>query len=246
MALGNPVFSDRTFGREMARPDQRAMTVQGTVKKAGILLLVVAASAVWTWRTLSPWADDARVVWTWTLFAMVAGLAVAVMTWLKHSWAAVTGPVYAFFEGVVVGGVSLVLERTYPGVAVQAVGLTFAMFVALLLLYSTRAVRVTPRMAAGVAMAVLGVLIVYLVDLVLRFAGMSIPYLHESGPVGIVVSLVIAVIAASNLLVSFATVEDGAGQGSPKHMEWYGAFGLTVSLVWLYLEVLRLISKLKD
>jgi uncharacterized YccA/Bax inhibitor family protein len=245
MAVANPVFTDRTFSRAV-RAREESMTVQGTVLKSGFLLVLAAVSAAWTWRAISDAGSDFRTVGPWIVTALIAGFVIALVTSFRETWAPVTGPLYALVEGVVIGGFSGLLEKVYPGVVVQAVGLTFAVFLATVFLYSAQIVRVTSRFVRGVAMATMGVLIVYVADLLLHIGGYSVPFLHQSGRIGILVSLVIVVIAAANLLTSIDFIAEGARTGSPKYLEWYGAFGLIVCLVWLYLEALRLLAKLRD
>jgi len=176
----------------------------------------------------------------------LAGFAVAIATVFKKTWAPITAPLYAALEGLVLGGISAMFERSYPGIAVQAVTLTFGVLAALLIAYTSRLIPVTANFRLGVAAATGGIMLVYLASFVLGFFGIAMPFLHDSGPIGIGVSLFIVVIAALNLVLDFDFIEQGAQNNLPKYMEWYAAFGLTVTLVWLYLEIIRLLAKLRS
>jgi len=170
----------------------------------------------------------------------------AIATVFKKTWAPVTTPAYAVLEGLALGGISLGFEARYPGLVSQAVFLTFGTLGALLMAYRSGLVKATENFKLGIFAATGGIALVYLVSMVLGIFGKSIPMIHSSGTVGIVFSLVVVGVAALNLVLDFDFIEQGAAQGAPKYMEWYGAFGLLVTLVWLYLELLRLLSKLQD
>ena len=167
------------------------------------------------------------------------------MTVFKKEWAPVTTPLYAALEGMLLGVVSLFFERTYPGIVFNAVGLTFGVLAALLAAYSSGLIRPSENVKLGIAAATGGIALVYLVSMGLGFFGKSVPFIHDSGPIGIGFSLLVVGIAALNLVLDFDFIETGAQRGAPKYMEWYGAFGLLVTLVWLYLEILRLLAKLQ-
>ncbi len=174
---------------------------------------------------------------------------VALVTVFRKRWAPITAPLYAFLEGVFVGGISVIFEAAYPGIVIPAVSLTIGVFVAMLFIYRSHVIVVTDRLRIGIVAATGGVALVYLADLVLNLVGVQVAYLNEamsgSGLLGIGVSLVVIVIAAFNLLLDFDFIERGVAARAPKYMEWYGAFGLLVTLVWLYLEILRLLSRLR-
>jgi uncharacterized YccA/Bax inhibitor family protein len=179
------------------------------------------------------------------LTGLIGGLIVALVTVFKKEWAPVTTPLYAAFEGVLLGAISLVFNQRYPGIVFNAVALTFGVLAALLLAYRSGVVRPTENMKLGIAAATGGIALVYLVSMGLGFFGKTMPYIHDSGPIGIGFSVVVVGIAALNLVLDFDFIERGAEVGAPKYMEWYGAFGLLVTLVWLYLEILRLLAKLQ-
>ena len=170
----------------------------------------------------------------------------AIITVFKKQWAAVSAPIYALLEGLAMGGISSIFEARFPGIVIQAVGLTFGTLLCLLLAYKSGMIRATENFKMGVVAATGGIFIVYLVSWVLGMFGVGIPFIHESGLIGIGFSLFVVVIAALNLVLDFDFIESGAAQGAPKYMEWYAAFGLMVTLIWLYLEILRLLAKLKD
>lgn len=177
------------------------------------------------------------------MIGVIGGLVFAIITAFFPKAAPVTGPIYAALEGFFIGGISAFAEGAYSGIVIQAVSLTFAVMAALLFLYATRIIKVTRNFRLMVVSATFGILIVYLINFIMNFFGASVPYLHSSGPVGIGISLFIVAIAALNLVLDFDFIEQGVNRGAPKHMEWYGAFGLIVTLVWLYIEILRLLQK---
>ena len=245
MRTANPALSDDTFtgfGR-VAREEQ--MTIQGTVNKAVLLLMCVFLTAAWTWnlfyRTMSP-----QTVLPLLAIGAIGGLIVALVTVFKQSWAPVTAPIYALLEGLVIGGVSAVAEAQFPGIVIQAVGLTFGTCLALLLAYKSGMIRASENFKLGVVAATGGIALFYLLSLILGLFGVRISFLYQSGPLGIAFSLFVVVIAALNLVLDFDFIEQGAGAGAPRYMEWYAAFGLMVTLIWLYLEILRLLMKLRS
>ena len=182
----------------------------------------------------------------WVAVGAIAGFIVALVTIFKQTWAPVTAPLYALLEGLVIGGVSAIFEAQFPGIVIQAAGLTLGTCLALLLAYKSRLIRATENFKLGVVAATGGIALFYLLTIVLGFFGIRIPLLYSNGWVGIGFSLFVVVIAALNLVLDFDFIEQGAAQGAPKYMEWYGAFGLMVTLIWLYLEMLRLLAKLRS
>jgi len=144
------------------------------------------------------------------------------------------------------GGISVYFEKTYPGIVKQAISLTFGTLFSLLLAYKSRLIRATENFKLGVVAATGGIAVLYLISMVMGFFGARMPFIHESGPFGIGFSVFVVVIAALNLVLDFDFIENGAEAGAPKYMEWYGAFGLMVTLIWLYLEILRLLAKLRS
>lgn len=181
----------------------------------------------------------------WIIITVFVGLGLALLSFFKPTWARVTAPLYAVAQGVFVGAISKVYEAQYEGIVLQAVGLTIGVFAVMLVLYATGRIRVTPRFRLGVIAATGGVLIVYLVSFVIGLFGGGVPLIHDAGVVGIGFSLVVVVIAALNLTLDFDFVDRAEQAGAPKHLEWFAALSLVVTLVWLYLEMLRLLSKLR-
>ena len=235
----NPVLKEKAFTGEIVAG--QAMTIQGTVNKTGLLLLFAVVAAAWTWGLAHSETPEATLPW------MMGGLIAALVTIFKKEWSAISAPLYAIFEGLALGGISAMFELRYPGIAIQAVGLTFATLFVMLMAYKTGLIRATRGFTLGLLVATGSVALVYIVDIVLRsFFHTQVPYLNSNGPIGIGISLVIVVIAALNFILDFAVIENGAKMGAPKYMEWYGAFGLMVTLVWLYLEMLRLLSKVRS
>lgn len=180
----------------------------------------------------------------WVIGSALVGLVFCLITCFKKEWAAVTGSIYALAEGVLLGAISAMYEAQFHGLVLQAVLLTFGVFLALLALYTLRLVKVTDKLRVGIFAATASIGLVYLATIVLGFFQIEIPYIHGSGAIGIGFSVVVVGIAAMNLLLDFDMIERGVMQGAPKYMEWYAAFGLLVTLVWLYLEILRLLAKI--
>ncbi len=239
----NPALNEKTFQGRIAVAGE-AMTLQGTVNKTGVLLLCVVITSAWTWGIAHSQAPEAAL--PWMMGGLIGGLVFALATIFKKEWSPVTAPVYALCEGLVLGGISALLERSYPGIAIQAMGLTFGVTAVMLMLYRTGVLRATPKFTVGVVAATGGIFVVYMVDLVLGIFGRHVPLLNSSGPLGIGVSAVIVIIAALNLILDFDFVETGVHARAPKYMEWYGAFGIMVTLVWMYMEILRLLSKMRQ
>jgi uncharacterized YccA/Bax inhibitor family protein len=176
----------------------------------------------------------------------IGGFIAALVTIFKKEWSPITAPIYALLEGLALGGISAVFELRYPGIAMQAVGLTFGTLFVLLLAYHSGLIPVTEKFKLGVVAATGGIAVFYLVEFVLGFFGVHFAAINGSGLLGIGFSVVVVIVAALNLVLDFDFIESGVNAGAPKYMEWYGAFGLIVTLVWLYLEILRLLAKLNS
>lgn len=248
MRTANPALNDATFrGYPGAAARDGAMTISGTVNKTLVLLIATVLSASWTWQMYYRTGEAGQGrLGMWMLVGAIGALIVGFITVWKKNWAGVTAPAYAVLEGLFLGGLSAVMEGKYPGIVIQAVGLTFGTLFGLLLAYKSGVIRATENFKLGVAAATMGIFLVYLATMVLGFFGIAMPYIHESGLVGIGFSLFVVVIAALNLVLDFDFIETGAAQGAPHFMEWYAAFGLMVTLIWLYIEMLRLLSKLRS
>lgn len=239
----NPALSEKAFQTAANVGVGEAMTVQGTVNKTGVLLLCVIATSAWTWGlSHSPQPESAM---PWMIGGIFGGLIAALVTIFKREWAPITAPIYALLEGLFLGGISAVLDKSYPGIAFNAVGLTFAVLAVMLIAYKTGTIRVTQNFKLGVIAATGGIALFYLAQIVLGFFHVAVPAVNGSGIIGIGFSLFVVVIASLNLVLDFDMIETGARMGAPRYMEWYGAFGLMVTMIWLYLEMLRLLSKLQ-
>ena len=246
MRSANPTLSGKSFegyGQVMAAGE--AMTIQGTVNKTAFLLILAIGTAAWTWSKFFTAGNPAAVMpYFWG--GAIGGFVMALVTIFKKNWASFTAPIYALLEGLFLGAISAFFEARFPGIVIQAVGLTFGTLVALLMAYKSGLIKATENFKLGVVAATGGIFLVYMATMVLGFFGVAIPYIHGSGIIGIGFSVFVVVIAALNLVLDFDFIESGAAAGAPKFLEWYGAFALIVTLVWLYLEILRLLAKLSS
>jgi len=246
MTTSNPAFTGTTYNvRASYAGYGDGMTVSGTVNKAGILLLCVAASAIFTWNQFNSDAG-AGAMGLYTMVGAFGGFIMAMVTIFKKEWSPVTAPIYALLEGLFLGSFSAMLEVRYPGIAMEAVGLTFGTCFALLLAYRSGLIRPTEKFQMGIVAATGGIAVVYFASMLLGLFHIQIPGIFGNGPIGIIFSLAVVCIAALNLILDFNMIEQGAYRGSPKYMEWYSAFGLMVTLIWLYLEMVRLLAKLRS
>jgi len=244
----NPAL--RTLGSRgipAAAAGEGAMTVTGTVNKTIALVALVVISAAWVWSRYAvalPAGPEAAIhaVGGYLGVGLIGGLVLAIATAFKPTWAKFTGPVYAVLEGFLVGAISAMLNNRYPGVVIEAVGLTFGVMAAMLVIYRTGLIKVTPKFQRGLIAATMGVMLFYGVTMLLGLFHVDTSMLFGHSTLSIGISLVIVVIAALNLVMDFHFIDQGAKQGLPRHMEWYLAWGLTVTLVWLYLEILRLLA----
>lgn len=216
------------------------MTLEGAVNKTFILLILLIVSATFSWNLVG-----SPLLFPTIVIGSILAFIVSLITVFNKKASPITAPIYAVFEGSVLGGISAIYENMYSGIVFNAVTLTIAILLGLLMLYKSRIIQATENFKLGVAAATFGIFIVYMVSFVLGFFGIEVPYIHSSGPIGIGISVFIVVIASLNLVLDFDFIEQGAEQGAPKYMEWFGAFGLLVTLVWLYLEILRLLAKLR-
>jgi len=253
MRSGNPALKDSTFldlsrGTTVVGGDSQVMTLNGTVNKTGMLLLLTVLTAAYSWSQVD-FGAGAQPGGAFNLYlwgGLIAGLVFAIATIVKKQWAPVTAPLYALSEGFFLGAISAMYSYLYEGIVQQAVLLTFGTLFAMLLAYRSGLIKPTEKFRAGVIAATGGIALVYLATIVLRFFDIQIPLIHESGMIGIGFSLFVIVIAALNLVLDFDFIETGVEQRAPKYMEWYGGFALLVTLVWLYIEFLRLLSKLQS
>ena len=246
---GNPALAEKRF-RGTVLDDvvtyENAMTVRGTLQKFGFLMIMVLGTALYIWKEFASGGNTMPLI----LVGAFGGLIIAIILTFKKEWSPFLAPAYALLEGLFVGAISAYYNYVFaakaPFIIMNAVGLTLACAVAMYLLYSFKIIQATQKFKAIVMTATAGIGIFYLLTWVLSFFGVSLPFLHEGSLMGIGFSLFVVAIAALNLILDFDMIEQGAALGAPKYMEWYGAFGLLVTIVWLYLEMLRLLSKLSS
>jgi len=241
---GNPTLTQKIFEKNLQAEDAGVMTERGTMYKFGFLFLMVMAGAAFTWNAFY----QGKNVLPWMIGAAIGGLIIAFVLAFKPKFAPYLAPAYGILEGVFVGAISayynFAFAETAPGIVMQAVGLTFGVVIAMFLLYNFRVIKATERFKSIVFTATAGIALFYALAFILRFFGIEMPLIHESSMMGIGFSVLVVGIAAMNLIIDFDMVEQGAAMGAPKYMEWYCAFGLLVTIVWLYIEILRLLSKL--
>ena len=251
MRSGNPALKESTFldlgTGTVVRNDAGAMSLNGTVNKTATLLLLTVLTAAFAWsQTMTPTGEVAAGASVYLWGGAIGGLVLALLTIFKKTWSPVTAPLYALVEGFFLGSISAIYNAQFQGIVLQAVMLTFGIMFALLFAYRSGLIKATENFKLGVVAATGGVALIYVATIVLGMFGIQIPYIHESGLIGIGFSLVVVVIASLNLVLDFDFIEKGVEVGAPKYMEWYAAFGLMITLVWLYLELLRLLSKLQS
>lgn len=244
----NPILKEKSFRKDYTMQSE-TMTVNGTMNKTATLLFLVVAAAAFVWNkffeaiAVAPESGMSAVM-PWVIAGGIGGLIAALITTFRPQNAAYSAPAYALFEGLLLGGVSAMFESMYPNIVLRAVLLTLAVFMAMLFFYRSGIIKVTQKFRMGIFAATGGIALLYLVSFIGGFFGMDTSFLHGNSNLSIGISVFIVAIAALNLVLDFSFIENASAQGAPKYMEWYGAFGLMVTLVWLYLEILRLLSKL--
>jgi len=244
--MANPLLNEKAFRRvdQLVQTAGESMTIEGTINKTAFLLLLVAATAAWVWTRYFQTLDPATVMpYMWA--GLIIGLVAALVTIFLPAWARISAPVYAAAQGLALGAISAFYEQQLHGIVFQAVGLTFGVLAVMLLAYRTGVIKVTDRFRMIVVAATGAIALLYLVSMVLSFFNISIPFIHQGGTFGIIFSLVVVGIAAMNLALDFDYIQRGVEHGAPKVLEWYAAFGVMVTLIWLYLEILRLLAKIR-
>jgi uncharacterized YccA/Bax inhibitor family protein len=244
----NPALSEKKFTSTVIADVldvENAMTVKGALQKFGFLLIMVLGTAFYSWKQFAEGGAVTGMMWT----GMIGGAVVALVIIFKQEWSGYLAPVYALLQGLFLGAISAMYNEAFaeraPNLVINAVGLTFGVAVAMYLLYSFRIIKATEKFKSIIITATVGIAVFYLIVMVLRMFGFNnMPFLHEGSTMGIVFSLIVTAVAALNLILDFDMIERGSEMGAPKYMEWYGAFGLLVTIVWLYLEILRLLSKI--
>ena len=238
---GNPVFGNKFDGDAQFRdlPETQKMTLDGTVNKTGLLLALCFTTAAISWNIPNPALMG---------FGAIGGIVLALITIFRPTSAGITAPLYAASQGLFLGGITVIFEAQYPGIAIQAIGLTFGTLASLLVCYKTGVIKPTENFRLMIVSATAGIALLYIVNIAMMVfgSGEGIGFIHSSGTFGIIFSLAVVAIAALNLVLDFDFIEQGSENGLPKHMEWFGAFSLMVTLVWLYLEILRLLAKLRS
>lgn len=240
----NPTLSEKSFNRSMATPGSGIMSFGGTLNKFGFLFLMVMATAFYVWSA----HEGGQNISGYLMGGAIGGLVIALILMFKQEWAQYLAPAYAMLEGLVVGGISAIyqdaFEKVAPGIVTQAVVLTFGTAIAMYLLYTFRIIRVTEKFRSVMFAAIGGIALFYLITWILSMFDVNIDGLHNGSLLSIGISIAITAIAALSLLLDFDRIEQGAAMGAPKHMEWFCAFGLLVTMVWLYVEILRLLGNL--
>jgi uncharacterized YccA/Bax inhibitor family protein len=243
---GNPTLGEKAFQSVGTSTGDQSMTIQGTLQKFGFMLIMLMGTAFYAWKEFQGHGNVMPLMWT----GLIGGFVLALVIVFKKNWSPYLAPAYALLQGLFIGTISAMYNDMFaekaPNLIMNAVGLTLGTAAAMYVLYSMRIIRATERFKSIILVATAGIAIFYLIAMVLRLFGVEIAFLHEGSLLGIGFSLFVVAIAALNLILDFDMIEQGAAQGAPKFMEWYGAFGLMVTIVWLYLEILRLLSKLSD
>jgi uncharacterized YccA/Bax inhibitor family protein len=239
--MPNPVFNQKVMEQERAL-DSEPMTVNGAINKTFILFALLLAGSFVAWNAFAQgYADKSSML---MMVGAIGGFITAIAYIFTKNTALAW--VYAVLEGLFLGGISAYFEKMYPGIAVQAIGGTFAALFSMLFLYRIGAIKCTEKFRSTILISTMSIMGIYLVEIIGAFFGMHIPAINTAGPIGIGFSLIVVAIASLNLIIDFDFIEQGAQRMMPKSFEWYGAFGLMVTLVWLYLEMLRLFAKLRD
>ena len=247
---GNPALSEKVFkgisSSSMSTNYAESMTLRGTLNKFGFMLLMLLGSAFYSWKEFTDGGNVTPLIW----IGLIGGLVVALVITFKKEWAPYLAPAYGLLEGLFLGAISAYYNEAFatkaPGIVMNAVGLTFGTAIAMYFLYSFKIIKATEKFKSVIMMATAGIAVFYLISMVVGMFGIHMAFLHEGSLMGIGFSLVVVTIAALNLILDFDMIEQGTAAGAPKYMEWYCAFGLMVTIVWLYLEILRLLSKLSD
>ncbi len=244
---GNPTLSEKIFNRSLSDVHDGTMTVRGSINKFGFLMLLVIAGAIYTWRMFTLGNQETMMTLMWV--GLFGGLILAIIISFKPAMARYLAPPYALLEGFLLGAFSVLVNamvgKKYPGIVTQAVGLTFAVALVMFLLYNFRIIKPTQKLKAVIVSATLGIFVFYMITMVLSFFHVNISFMSwgDGSLIGIGFSIFVIIIAALNLILDFERIETGEAMGAPKYMEWYGAFGLMVTLIWLYIEILKLLTR---
>lgn len=247
MRSSNPALINNPFSRGYGSAlHSDSMTIQGTINKTLILLLLVLLPGAFVWNQFYSAGQNAAAIQGWMFGGMVGGFILSLVTIFKKNWAPLTAPLYAVMQGLFLGAISGVFNASYPGIVLQAVSLSIATLLVMLVAYQGGWIRPTDRFKGGVIAATGGIALVYFVSIILGFFHINVPFITGSGLFSILFSIFVVGIAALNLIIDFDFIEQGSRNNAPKYMEWYGAFALMVTLIWLYIEMLRLLAKFND
>ena len=246
MRTSNPTLTSNAFSGFGLVAESDTMTIRGTVNKTAILLLLVLLPAAWTWKMLFNAGGNFGTVQPLMIIGLIGGLIASIVTVFKRNWAPITAPIYACMEGLFLGAISGLFEMSYPGIVLQAVSLSMGTLLVMLAVYRSGLISVTENFKFGVVAATGGIALVYFVAIILGFFGVNVPFINGSGLFSILFSVFVVGIAALNLVIDFDFIGQASRRGVPKYMEWYGAFALMVTLICLYIEILRLLSKLNE
>jgi uncharacterized YccA/Bax inhibitor family protein len=246
---GNPTLSENKFrDTVISISNENSMSIKGTLNKFGFMLLMLMGSAFYSWKEFAESEGTSSNLMPIILGGAIGGFVIALIISFKREWSPYLAPLYALLEGLFIGAISAMYNTIYDGIVLQAVGLTFSVGIGIYFLYAFRIIRATEKFRSILFSAMAGIAIFYLATFVLRLFHVNIdesmPFINGGGMFGIGFSLIIVAVAAMNLILDFDMIEQGTEMGAPKYMEWYGAFGLMVTFVWLYLEILRLLSKI--
>ena len=243
MKSSNPILSDNVLEQTYALTE-RPMSISGTMNKLLILslIMIIGAAAVFYQFSLQHY-DFVNMIMT---AGIIVGFICAIIIAFKTDLTKYLAPVYAFSQGAVLSGISCFFEKVYPGIVIQAISMTLIAVFSMAMLFKIGAIKATEKFKAVIFIATLAIMIFYIVSFIMSFFGVLPPYFYSSSILSIVVNVVIAVIAALNLIIDFDFIERGVQTPLPSSFEWYGAFGLLVTILWLYIEILRLLSKLRD
>lgn len=246
MRSANPALTSNPFSGFGAVSGYDTMTIGGTVNKTAILLLLVLLPAAWVWNQFYQAGQNPAAVQSWMMIGLIGGFILSLVTIFKKNWAPISAPLYAVMQGLFLGGISSIFEKSYPGIVMQAVSLSVATLFAMLVAYQAGWIKATEGFKSGVLIATGGIALVYFVSIILGFFNINVPFINGSSLFSILFSFFVVGIAALNFIIDFDFIEKGSKAGVPKYMEWYGAFALMVTLIWLYIEILRLLAKINN
>ncbi|MDR3243360.1 MAG: Bax inhibitor-1/YccA family protein [Elusimicrobiota bacterium] len=239
--MANPLLKEEVFQGGSQRQDgifsrQESMTITGVINKSILLLIILAVSAVYSWT-------HPQIAQVLMFPALIVGFILAMVSIFKKQYSGIIAPIYALCEGIVLGYISLYFNNSYPGIVVNAVFITMSVLFCMLAAYRAGVLRATPRLRKIIMLSMFGILAFYLINMIMSFFGSSFGYFSSNSQGAFLINLIIVVVAALNFIIDFDMIEQGAQHGAPKYMEWYCSFALLITLVWLYLEILRLLAR---